>query len=164
VSAAEAAGIACPGGFAYIEGMPYQVALREHASHVEARVSGEFGGVAEAVRIYDGIGRACIEKAKYALLIVRDYTIAPNPEEGRLLMSELTRIESLSPLKIAYVVPHATSRLIELVEMANAYRRTMWRVFTNIDDATAWITNPEAIALNVLDATGVDHGPITGKG
>ena len=126
-----------------IRGMAYRFELKPHDTYLEAFVAGEFGGVAEAVRMYDGIGRHCEANGVRSLLIVRDYAIDPNPEEGRLLMSELTRIDSLAPLRIAYVVPSATRRIIELVEMANAYRRTMWRVFTSEDDARAWISKSD---------------------
>jgi hypothetical protein len=123
--------------------MPYRIELHDHETYVEAHVLGEFGGVAEAVRVYDRLGRDCEAKGQRSLLVLRDYAIDPNPEEGRLLMSELTRIDSLAPLRIAYVVPHAPPRIIELVEMANAYRRTMWRVFTSESDARAWISKSD---------------------
>jgi len=123
--------------------MTYRYELRDHETYVEAFVAGEFGGVAEAVRMYDAIGRHCDAIGCRSLLILRDYAIAPSPEEGRLLMSELTRIDSMAPLRVAYVVPDATKRIIELVEMANAYRRTMWRVFTSEDDARAWISKSD---------------------
>lgn len=123
--------------------MPYRVELKDHETYAEATVLGDFGGIAEAVRMYDNIGRHCSALGLRSLLILRDHAIAPNPEEGRLLMSELTRIDSMAPLRVAYVVPQATPRVIELVEMANAYRRSMWRVFTSESDARSWIAKSE---------------------
>lgn len=143
--------------------MTYRVELQERASYLEAHVLGAFGGVAEAVRMYNGIARECVERGQQSLLIIRDHTIAPNPEEGRLLMAELTRLPALAALRIAYVVPHVTQRVIELSEFADAIRKPMWRLFNNLPDATHWLSNAEIIAERALRATGADFEAITKK-